>query len=414
MTPPATIGGPKVRRPVALALSIALWVGLGVGGTLLYVTHRGSAAPKGPASVAASPGFSHVYPPDPVPFERPAVALTSPVVPASQRLHRGLTIHSLTALARATPTGTVAAEGSGTWRLTRPVELPATTSLSLRGPLRLELAPGAFLIAEHGAAIRLQQLTVVGVDRAGRPQAHPTPGRGFITARSGAVLQLRADRLIDLGHLGDQTYGVTADGASSAFLVAGCTIRGSFFGVYLARLSGGTVSGNHVLDSVIYGIDPHTSDSHLRIVDNVVTGSGVHGIVLADQVTNSVVSGNVVTRSRDHGIVIITSSNDNVIRGNTVAATFDGIVVKDSSGNQIVGNSVGPVARFGIRISGASTGNQVLHNVVHHALLGMYLYDGATGNAVTANRFAANYENVRVRRDAPGNTVTPTPPRSEL
>jgi poly(beta-D-mannuronate) C5 epimerase len=407
------VSGAATRRTWSLGLSLVLWVALVAAGVALATTRHHAAAPGG-RLVARALTFSHVYPQDPVPFERPAVGTASPSVVSSQRVRQGARLTSLAQLAAATPRGTLARTGAGTWRLARPVELTARTSLVLRGPVRLELGPGAFLLAERRAVVRLTDLTVVGVDGAGRPATTPTVDRGFLAARSGAVLVLRNDTLVDLGHLGQQAYGVTADDASSAFSMTGCTVRNDYFGVYLARLTGGVVAHDRFVDPVIYGIDPHTSDSNLRIVDNVVAGAGVHGIVLADLVTHSLVARNVVAEARDHGIVVFQSSDDNVLRDNVVRDVFDGIVISSSSGNQVVGNRIGPVVRFGVRVSGASTGNVVLGNTVAHAQLGAYLYDGASHNQLVNNRFAHNYENVRVRRDAPSNTVVPDPGRSEL
>jgi parallel beta-helix repeat protein len=108
-------------------------------------------------------------------------------------------------------------------------------------------------------------------------------------------------------------------------------------------------------------------------------------------------------------------SNDNLVQGNTIRNTFDGIVVLDSSGNRISNNEADPVTRFGLRLSGHSQGNVIDHNTFAHALLGAYVYGGATGNALLDNRFlASTREDLRIRSDAPGNRASPIPPRSEV
>jgi parallel beta-helix repeat protein len=404
--------GSERHRRWPLFASLALWAGLAVAGSLLYVRHDGA---RPLARRLGTPvTFSHVYPQDPVPFERPAVGTSSPYVPPAQRVHTGKAVASMTDLVSVLPKGTFSRLSANRWLLRYPIEFGTGTSLSLRGHLSLELAPGAFILAQHRASVTLSGVTLVGVDAHVRPQSQPVKGRAFIDVRSGASIVLTHDTFRDLGHLGDQTYGVTLDGAAPTSKMVSCTTERDFFGVYLARLRGGLVEHSRFTDSVIYGIDPHTHDTGLTIFDNTVTRSGVHGIVLADHASHNKVLDNSVSGSRDHGIVIFESSNDNVLAGNVVAHTFDGVVISNSSGNRLVGNEIGPVTRFGVRVSGTSNSNVLSRNVVGGAIVGLYVYGGATGTWVTGNTFGRNYENVRVRDDAPANYVTPNPGRSEL
>ena len=100
--------------------------------------------------------------------------------------------------------------------------------------------------------------------------------------------------------------------------------------------------------------------------------------------------------------------------GNRIRDAFDGIVVTDSSGNEIAGNTVASSQRFGIRLSGKTRSNRIERNTISRSLLGIYVYGGATQNSLLGNVFHGNAENVRVRRDAPGNVVSPVPPLSEV
>jgi poly(beta-D-mannuronate) C5 epimerase len=296
----------------------------------------------------------------------------------------------------------------------KPLELGVGSTIDLTGPLRLELAPGSFILAQHASTLRLNDVTVVGVTSAGNPQSRPVVGRGFIDARSGALLQLEHDTFIDLGYLSDQSYGVTIDAGSGSSFMRHCTVVGDYFGVYLGRVKNVVVSDNRFEQSVVYGIDPHTWDSHLTITNNTVVGSGVHGIVVADHVTDSLVAGNHVTNSRDHGIVLFQFADHNVVRDNVVLGTFDALVVTDSSSNTFEHNTFGPATRFDIRLSGISSQNVFRQNVITRSLVGAYVYQGASANQFIDNSFSANYENIRIRSDAPGNSVTPDPGRSEL
>ncbi len=388
-----------------------LWAALAA--LLVLVVTRGVAT----HTSAGGPGdhrFSHIYPPDPFAFERPPVGAASPFVPLLDRIHTGAEISNISALSAALPSHGLVQFGATVWRLTTPLEIGPRTTLALNGPLRLELAPGAYLLAQRGAHLRLHGITVVGVNRHGTEVTTPYRGRGFIDVRSGATAELTNDRFADLGYLGDQTYGVTFDGASNTSLMANCRIEHDYFGIYLGRLSGGSVTNSSFIDSVIYGIDPHTYDSHLKIINNYVRGSGVHGIIIADHVSQTTVSDNSVIGSRDHGIMVIESSDHNVITNNLVRGVFDGIVIANSSYNSVRHNDVASATRFGLRISGLATHNVISRNHFVGAIVGAFLYQGATANELTHNTFRDNYENIRVRNDAPSNIVRPVPPNSEL
>ena len=96
-------------------------------------------------------------------------------------------------------------------------------------------------------------------------------------------------------------------------------------------------------------------------------------------------------------------SNDNLVQRNRVSHTFDGMVVLDSSSNLISDNVFDPVSRFGLRLSGRSQANIIERNTFGGALLGAYVYGGASGNSLLDNRFLANREDLRIRADAPQN-----------
>jgi parallel beta-helix repeat protein len=335
-------------------------------------------------------------------------------VPSSDRLHSGASATTIGQLVADAPLDAFKEIDPKTWRLMKPLGLGVGNHVSLTGPLTIEIANGAFILAEHDSSLRLDDVTVTGVRADGSPQRTPVVGRGFIDARSGAVLTLEHDTFEHLGYLGDQTYGVTIDGGSGASTLLHDSVTSDYFGVYIGRANGVTVSDSRFANSVIYGIDPHTDDTHLTITNNTVVGSGVHGIVVASHVTDSLVANNEVLNSRDHGIVLFQFADHNVVRDNQVTGVFDGLVITDSSNNQVTANVISTAQRFGVRISGSSSGNVLSHNTISKCLLGAYLYNGASSNQLTSNHFSDNYENVRVRSDAPNNTVSPDPGRSEV
>ena len=395
-------------------VSLALWLVL-IGGFVAIIQHNlSSKAPTTKTGPSGSGVFSHLYPADPFPFERPPVGTTSPTAASIYRLHTGASATSIGKLVALSTPGSWIEISPKKWRLVKPLELGVGSTISLRGPLQIQIANGAFILAQHNSILRLNDVQVSGVNSAGVSQLVPITGRGFIDARSGALLQLAHSSFSNLGYLGDQTYGITIDGGASMSYLRHCVVRGDVFGVYIGRAHNVTVANNQFINSVIYGIDPHTYDSHLLIVDNTVTGSGVHGIVIADHVTDSVISNNRVFGSRDHGIVLFQFADHNVISNNRISGVFDALVVTDSSNNMFELNVISSVARFGIRVSGSSSGNLMKSNSITGGLVGIYVYQGASGNQFISNDFRHIYENMRIRFDAPNNTVSPNPGRSEL
>ena len=320
---------------------------------------------------------------------------------------------SFSGLRAALPKGVLQAVGGRTWRLTRPVAIGKGAVLRVKGPGQLQIGVGAFLDAFQGGSVDLEDLTIVGVGTDGLPLREPLQGRGFLLGDGGRLV-LKRDRIADLGSLLDTSFGISFRESLPGSGVIDSTIDGNYRGVFTSKAAGVRIVGNRISHSAQYGIDPHTDSSGLVIERNVVTDSGTHGIILAVGVSSSRVVDNVVDGAGDHGIMLFDRSNDNLVQGNRVSHTFDGIVVLDSSGNRISENTFDPITRFGLRLSGHSSGNIIQHNTFAQALLGAYVYGGATGNNLLDNRFVADREDVRVRSDAPGNRVSPIPPKNEV
>src|SRR5207247_10948599 len=149
---------------------------------------------------------------------------------------------------------------------------------------------------------------------------------------------------------------------------------GNYFGVYTSAARGVAVIGSRFTHSAIYGIDPHTFSSHVLIRNNVVMSSGVHGIILAQGVHDSVVHGNVVRGAALHGIVLYDHADRNRITDNRVSGTFDGIVVENSSGNRILLDVVAGARRLALRGAGVARSNLISLDTLSGALVGAYLY----------------------------------------
>jgi parallel beta-helix repeat protein len=320
---------------------------------------------------------------------------------------------SFAALSAALPKGTLVPTGPRRWRLTRPAGIADGASLRVAGPATLQLAQGAFLVARHRGLMVLRDLRVIGVDAHGRPLPTAAVGRGFLAATVGGRMRLVHDRIVDLGYLGNLTYGVSFRRSGPGSGIFGSSLVRNYFGVYMSASRGVRVIDSRFAHSVIYGIDPHTSAAHLVIRGNTVIDSGVHGIILAQGVHDSVVEDNVVRGARLHGIVVYDHSNGNVVTGNRISGTFDGIVVQDSSGTRLTHNVVDGVTRFALRVTGVTHATMAWDNSLSGALVGLFVYAGPTRNLFVGNRILGNVENVRIRVDAPGNVVRPVPARSE-
>ena len=413
---------PHKRSPISLfirltvsgsILSALLWIGIAIA---LYSLVR--ANPRPPHRVAAVT-FRHVYPPNPVAPGPTAAVRRGPLPTRQARLpirivtrSRRPLIQSLSALTKILPPGTLDQTSSGTWELHQPLRLSSGTTLTLAGPVTLDLAPGAFVEVSDGAAIWLQGVTVQAVDAVGAPASSALATRGYLDIGAGGGAVLVGDTFNDLGSNNADTYGVALDGAKAA-LISGCSFQHDFYGLYLTGLSGGTITDNQVVDSARYGLEVR-ADHNLLISNNDVTGSAIHGIELDAGSLHNRLLGNTVTASGDRGVMVDQASNDNLIAQNQVNASFDGITVQDSVGNLLTGNNVGSVKRFGLEITGPSSSNVSAYNVFKGAIVGTFIDQGATDNHLVGNFFRHNYENVRARRSSHGNSVSPRPSDSEL
>lgn len=407
---------PRPRRWARKLIPVLFVIALVVAATMtvrdnLARDRRASAGNR--AARGTVPAFSHSYPPNPVEVERPKVSGPPPHVPSGHRISGNFGITSLPQLVRRLPVGTLVDAGDH-WFLRSPVSFAGGATLSIKSASRIYLGPNAFIEAETGGSVVLQDQTVMAANGSGRTLEGPSTSAGYLDAIDGGRLVLVHDRFVRLGHAGVEAYGISMREPGIGSRVSGCTIEGDYIGVYLSHAAGVSIVGNWVLDSVVYGIDPHTDSTGILIQSNVVRNSGVHGIILAAGVIDSQIVSNVVEDSHLHGIVLYQGSNGDLVRGNIISRAFDGIVLIDSSSSTISANTMRGVQRFGLRVSGTSTGNVFVGNVVTGALVGAYLYGGAAENVLRDNQLTGRLEIVRVRSDAPGNRVSPVPPRSEV
>jgi nitrous oxidase accessory protein NosD len=303
--------------------------------------------------------------------------------------------------------------GTHRWLLRQPVAIEGPAVLKVHHATLL-IGPGAFLEVRKRGTLDLRSVHVTGVGLDRRPMTRPLPSRGFLVATEEGRLVLERDVITDLGHLGDLSYGISIRQSGRGSRITGSTIRDNYFGIYTSHGLGMRITGNRVIDSVVYGIDPQLESRDILIQRNLVRGSGLHGIILSARDREIRVMDNRVMGSRLHGIVLYRGCRHNVVRENLIRHTFDGIVLTSVSHNLVAANTIREAVRFGMRISMGASHNVLRNNEIDDALLGAYLYGGARANRLLQNRFAHDRENVRVRSDAPGNRIRPVPPRSEV
>ena len=111
-----------------LVLSIGLWLAL-IAAFFAIINH-GSKKGVVTNGTTAPSSFSHVYPPDPIPFERPPVGTSSPYVPSAYRLHTNQSAFTITALAALSTNQSLHKISPGVWRLDKPMELGVGSTIA--------------------------------------------------------------------------------------------------------------------------------------------------------------------------------------------------------------------------------------------------------------------------------------------
>ena len=262
------------------------------------------------------------------------------------------------------------------------LEVPAPGTFVLRSSLifrrgvGLDVASGAttlhivkgesrFMAIDGPGVSRIDHLTV---DVLGAPARWEGPRvqRPFVIFDSAAQVHVTRSRFLDLGWDSNGTLGVTFNhGASGS--IRDSTMDGNFIGLYTQYCSGLRFVNNVVANSHVYGIDPHTSSTHLLIKNNRAVGNEAHGIIMSTGVTRSRVEGNWVTRNHENGVVMDNHSSSNAIIGNRIDHNDgDGIALTDSPNTTITGNRIehNRIGILNVRSNpiAAMTGNTVEHN----------------------------------------------------
>jgi parallel beta-helix repeat protein len=228
-----------------------------------------------------------------------------------------------------------------------------------------------------------------------------TDKRASVLARRGGMMTIHAAELSYLGYrtddLGTGTYGVSWMGTDAPGEVTDSRFTHNFFGLYTNSVIGLVIRGNDIYDSVLYGIDPHTSSRKLLIEGNSVHDNGKHGIILAEDCTDTSIRDNIAYNNLQHGIVLYQSNNNEIVGNTSYGNVEQGINLNDSSGNTVRHNVVYDNADAGIGVGQKSHHNTISENETRRnrkdgiVLYGDTLQTTIHGNTVRDNARAGIY-----------------------
>jgi parallel beta-helix repeat protein len=311
------------------------------------------------------------------PGAAPAPTPTSGVKAAFDRASNTITLSAgdgvtLTALSKALGNATALQEvNPGEWLLGANLNIVGTATLALAAPetqwLKMSSGPQGYVsIKILGGKFTVNGTCISSWDTA-KNQVDDAyqDGRAFLLARDGGRMDIDRSELRYLGHSETESYGLSWRLEGSGGSIKNSIISHLYFGLYSFEVGGLEVTDNEVFSSVVYGIDPHTGSHDMKIQRNVVHDNGKHGIILAEDCVNSVISDNIVYRNQHHGIVLYLRSDKNTIENNE---TFDnlaqGININESSNNVVRSNRVYNNTESGVGIGQNATDNLVEKNEI--------------------------------------------------
>ena len=308
---------------------------------------------------------------------RPAPATATGVKAAFDRATNTITLSAgdgvtLTALSKALGNAAALQEvNPGEWLLGANLEVVGTATLALAAPeaqwLKMSSGPQGYVsIKILGGKFTVNGTCITSWDTA-KNQVDDAyqDGRAFLLARDGGRMDIDRSELRYLGHSETESYGLSWRLEGSGGSIKNSIISHLYFGLYSFEVGGLEVLDNEVFSSVVYGIDPHTGSHDMKIQRNVVHDNGKHGIILAEDCTDSVISDNIVYRNQHHGIVLYLRSDRNTIENNESFNNLaQGININESSNNVVRNNRVYDNTESGVGIGQNATDNLVERNEI--------------------------------------------------
>jgi len=286
----------------------------------------------------------------------------------------------------------------GEWLLGADLVVAKGATMRLAAPearwLKLRSEPGRFVsVKVLGGGLDIRGTCVTSWDTgAQRADTEHTDGRGFLLARDGAQLTIDHAELHYLGYGAVESYGLSWRTQGTTGSITSSLVSQLYYGLYSNAIDGLVVRDNDFFANVLYGIDPHTGSRNLRIERNTVHDNGKHGIILAEDCVDSVISNNVVYRNAHHGIVLYQRSDRNTVEHNeSFLNAAQGINVNESSENTVRDNRVYQNGESGVGVGQTAQRNVVESNEIRlNKQDGVRLVSEAAQNAVRGNVIGGN------------------------
>ena len=279
---------------------------------------------------------------------------------------------TLTALSKAVNNSAALQEvNPGEWLLGANLEVVGTATLALNAPetqwLKMASGPQGYVsLYVLGGKMTASGVCITSWDKdKNAVDEQYQDGRAFLLARDGGRMDIDRSELHFLGHSETESYGLSWRLEGSGGSIRNSIISHLYFGLYSFEVGGLEVTDNEVFSSVVYGIDPHTGSHDMKIQRNVVHDNGKHGIILAEDCTDSVISDNIVYRNQHHGIVLYLRSDRNVIENNeTFNNLAQGVNINESSNNVVRNNRIYDNTESGVGIGQNASDNLVEKNEI--------------------------------------------------
>lgn len=223
----------------------------------------------------------------------------------------------------------------------------------------------------------------------------------YIVSKSGATGKMNILNS-EIGYLGcDLTgeHGLDYYGGDGS-LIKNNKIHHNWRGSYSASVGNMTFTKNLVIDSIQYGIDPHSGTHDMYITYNKAYNNN-HGIICSEMCYNIHIENNEFYNNTQDGIFLDAGSHHSSIVNNTIYDEDEAIQLPSLSYSEVYGNKI-TNSIFGIiiytqigsifdkeerygKISCVSIKNKIHNNTIEASRIGIHLKEGAFMNTIASN-----------------------------
>ena len=259
---------------------------------------------------------------------------------------------------------------------------------------------------DHWAGLVLKGSDITVANLAIRGSATPSQGRGIAVQPGSQRVMLRRLDISRTRDAGVYVWGGASeitvqdsriDGGTTA--VSGVIVRtgegndASVIRTRITRFAGyGVLFSQLRHDNRTAGLRNVALDNEISDIDTPEDTDGrSKGGIWSGGALASII-GNRVTRAGWDGIETVGSSYQVVIARNTISRTRVGIYLEHATHSSLISRNVITDVRTGINVEWLYNGigsadNQFLQNVIHHALIGIFVDYGSDRNLLSRNRF---------------------------